>query len=59
LHPDVSALDVRDAMLARGVIARPIGTHTVAFCPPLIIDDDQMARATDALGEALREVQAG
>lgn len=56
LQADISALDVRDAMLARGVIPRPIGTHTIAFCPPLIIDDEQMARATDVLGESLREI---
>jgi adenosylmethionine-8-amino-7-oxononanoate aminotransferase len=56
--PDVSALDVRDVMLARGVIARPIGTHTVAFCPPLVIDEAQIDQATATLGDALREVAA-
>ena len=54
--PDVSALEVRDAMLTRGVIARPIGSHTVAFCPPLVIDESQIERSTTALGDALREV---
>ena len=53
---EVSAIDVRDAMLKRGVIARPIGTHTVAFCPPLVIDDGQLDRCTTAIGESLREV---
>jgi adenosylmethionine-8-amino-7-oxononanoate aminotransferase len=56
--PDVSALEVRDAMLTRGVIARPIGTHTVAFCPPLVIDESQLDRSATALGDALREVGA-
>jgi putrescine aminotransferase len=57
--PEVSAIDVRDAMLNHGVIARPIGTHTVAFCPPLVIDDDQLDRCTAAIGDALRQVVAG
>src|SRR5690606_24361685 len=37
----VSALAVRDAMLARGVIPRPIADHSVAFCPPLVTTDAQ------------------
>ncbi len=57
--PDVSAVDVRDAMLTRGVIARPIGTHTVAFCPPLVIDDAQLDRCATAIGDAVRAVVAG
>ena len=50
------AVAVRDAMLARGVIARPIGAATVAFCPPLVIDDDDLDLCVGALGEALAEV---
>lgn len=56
MRPDVSAVDVRDVMLEQGVIARPIGSHTVAFCPPLVIGDDELARCTGALGEALRDL---
>jgi adenosylmethionine-8-amino-7-oxononanoate aminotransferase len=52
----VSALDVRAALLARGVIARPIGTTTLAFCPPLVIGDDDLTRCVTATGDALREV---
>jgi adenosylmethionine-8-amino-7-oxononanoate aminotransferase len=52
----VSAVDVRDAMLVRGVIARPIGTHSIAFCPPLVIDEARIDRCTSALTDALREV---
>lgn len=55
---DVSAVEVRDAMLARGVIARPIGTHTVAFCPPLVVDEAEIEQSTTALAEAVREVVA-
>jgi adenosylmethionine-8-amino-7-oxononanoate aminotransferase len=54
MRPDVSAIEVRDEMLERGVIVRPIGTHTVAFCPPLVIGEDELGRCTDALGSALR-----
>jgi adenosylmethionine-8-amino-7-oxononanoate aminotransferase len=49
----VSAMDVRDEMLARGVIPRPIGTHTVAVCPPLVIGDDDLTRILEATREAL------
>lgn len=59
MHPDVSALDVRGELLARGVIARPIGTATIAFCPPLVIDDDDLHRCVTALREALLAVGRG
>jgi adenosylmethionine-8-amino-7-oxononanoate aminotransferase len=51
-----SALDVRDAMLARGVIPRPIATHTVAFCPPLVTTDAEVDRIVEVTGAALTEV---
>ncbi|HEX9888971.1 MAG TPA: aminotransferase class III-fold pyridoxal phosphate-dependent enzyme [Nitriliruptorales bacterium] len=52
----VDAVDVREAMIERGVIARPIGGVTVAFCPPLIITDEQIDRCVDALGGAVEAV---
>jgi adenosylmethionine-8-amino-7-oxononanoate aminotransferase len=52
----VSAVDVRAGLLERGVIARPIGTDTLAFCPPLVIADDDLERCVTATREALREV---
>ena len=52
----VSALDVRDEMLARGVIPRPLGPQTLAFCPPLVIGDDDLERIVEATGDALRAV---
>ena len=55
----VDAVAVRDAMLGLGVIARPIGTTTVSFCPPLVITDDQVDRCVSALDEALRQVARG
>ncbi|MCZ7630662.1 MAG: aminotransferase class III-fold pyridoxal phosphate-dependent enzyme [Microthrixaceae bacterium] len=39
MNEGVSAVAVRDEMLRNGVIPRPIADHTVAFCPPLVIDE--------------------
>ena len=54
LPPDIAAMDVREELLARGVIARPIGTNTVAFCPPFVIADDDVDICVEATGEAVR-----
>ena len=56
MHDGVDAVAVRDAMLTRGVIVRPIANATLSFCPPLVITDDQIDRCLTALDEALREV---
>jgi adenosylmethionine-8-amino-7-oxononanoate aminotransferase len=45
---------VRDRMLEGGVIGRPIGADTLAFCPPLVIEDGQVDRIVDTLASALR-----
>jgi adenosylmethionine-8-amino-7-oxononanoate aminotransferase len=58
MQPDVDALDVRRGLLERGVIARPIGSAALAFCPPLVIEDDDVALCIDGTGEALRSVAA-
>ncbi len=50
MHPSVSALDVRAGLLERGVIARPIGTAALAFCPPFVIDDDDIDLCVSATG---------
>ena len=55
---DVDAVAVRDAMLTHGVIARPIGTATVSFCPPLVISDDDLDRCVEALEAALTTVRS-
>jgi putrescine aminotransferase len=52
LHGD-DAVEVRDRMLAEGVIPRPIGTKTLAFCPPLVVTDEQLDRCVEALAAAL------
>jgi putrescine aminotransferase len=51
--PAGNAVAVRDALLERGVIARPIGTTTLAYCPPLVIGDDDLDLCVDALADAL------
>jgi adenosylmethionine-8-amino-7-oxononanoate aminotransferase len=55
---DIDAAAVRDAMLEHGVIARPIGTGTVSFCPPLVIDDDDIDRCVEALEAAVTTVRS-
>src|SRR5690606_7743171 len=53
--PGTDAVAVRDAMPGRGVHPRPLGAATVAFCPPLVIDDDDLDRCVDALAASLAE----
>ncbi len=54
LGPDRDAATVRDRMLGGGVICRPIGPETLAFCPPFVTSDTQLDRIVDALASALR-----
>ncbi|MEO6881732.1 MAG: aminotransferase class III-fold pyridoxal phosphate-dependent enzyme [Mycobacteriaceae bacterium] len=49
----VDAVAVRDAVLADGVILRPIGTTTLTMCPPLVISDDEIDEVVAALRTAL------
>lgn len=56
LPEGIDAVAVRDEMLARGVIARPIGTTSIAFCPPLVIDDADLDLCVEALGDAVASV---
>ncbi len=53
LTPDRDAYVVRDAMLAQGVIARPL-VNSIALCPPLVMTDDEVGRLIDSLATALR-----
>ena len=53
MREGVSAMDVRDEMLGRGVIPRPIATHSLAFCPPLVIGDDDLELVISATRSAL------
>ena len=47
------SIPVRDMMISNGVVCRGIG-EAVAFCPPLIITDDEIGQIFDTLSEVLR-----
>jgi adenosylmethionine-8-amino-7-oxononanoate aminotransferase len=49
LQDGVDPNAVRDRMLGRGVIPRPLGANALAFCPPLVITDEQIDQILDAL----------
>jgi len=53
LLPGMHAPAIRNEMLKRGVIARPIGASVIAFCPPLVTTNDQLDRCVAVLGEAI------
>ena len=53
-HMDAPAL--RNALLEQGVIARPIGAATLAFCPPLVISDVQMELCVEGTRRAVQAV---
>ncbi len=46
------AMEVRNRILADGVIVRPIG-NALAMCPPLVITDDEVGRMIDTMAAAL------
>jgi adenosylmethionine-8-amino-7-oxononanoate aminotransferase len=52
----VTAVAVRNAMLERGVIIRPIGASIIAFCPPLVTTDAQLLHCIAALEGAIADV---
>ena len=52
LPEGLDATAVRDEMIRRGVIARAI-PGVIAFCPPLVIEDDQVARVLDVFAEVV------
>jgi len=54
LRADQHAVEVRDRMLAAGVITRAINADTLTFCPPLVITDAQIDRIVDTLDAALK-----
>lgn len=51
----VAAVDVRNDLLGHGVVVRPLGPSTIGLCPPLMIDEDDLARITDGLTTVLRD----
>lgn len=52
------AMAVSNAAKEHGVIVRPVPGDTVAFCPPLIIDDDGIDELFDGVSAALNDVSA-
>ena len=48
------ASDVAGTMVDMGVIVRPIGSTTLAMCPPLVLTDAETDRLLDTLAAALR-----
>lgn len=51
LLPGVDAFAVRDRMIVSGVIIRAVGSHSLAFCPPLafgLTNIDRMVETLDA-----------
>ena len=47
------AIPARDMMISTGVVCRGIG-EALAFCPPLIITDDEIGQIFDTLSDVLR-----
>lgn len=56
LGSGTDATVLRNALLTHGVIARPIGDATVAFCPSLVVTDGQMEQCVEAARRALADV---
>jgi len=56
---DKMAAKVMAAAREHGVLLRAVPGDSVAFCPPLIIDDNQIDEMFDAVADALNDVQAG
>jgi len=51
------AVRVVAAARTHGLIVRPVPGDGIAFCPPLIIEPDEIDAMFDAVGEALNDVQ--
>jgi adenosylmethionine-8-amino-7-oxononanoate aminotransferase len=58
LGSHVNAVEVRDEMLFREVIARPIGMDSMAFCPPYVMTDADIDQCASAFAEAVAVVAA-
>lgn len=56
LGAGTDATAVRNALLTHGVIARPVGDATLAFCPSLVVTDGQMEQCVEAAQRAVADV---
>lgn len=52
MKPGQDATVLRARMLEQGVIVRPIGDHTLTFCPPLVMTDAEIDRVVDSVAAA-------
>lgn len=59
LGDGIDAMHVREEMLHRGVIPRPLGSDTIAFCPPLVIEETQIDRCVEVFASAVAAVERG
>ncbi len=58
--PDVvSAREICERLMPRGVLSKETHETVVRFAPPLVIEQDEIDWALDQLGEVLAEVEAG
>src|SRR5262249_31708557 len=58
-EPRVTANDVSEALIDRGVIGRPAPyANSVAFSPPLIVSDDEIDEIVEATDAAIGAVAA-
>ncbi len=55
LAEGTTAPEVRQGLFDRGIIARPLGSDVIAFCPPLVIDDADLDHCLAALEESVVE----
>ena len=53
LHDGMNPAAVRSTMMKHGVIVRPIPPSTIAFCPPLVISNDDIDLLLHALEAGL------
>ena len=51
----MSTMDHAASIIGLGVIARPIG-DSLAFCPPLMMRDEDVDTMVDVLAHAIRDV---
>jgi 4-aminobutyrate aminotransferase-like enzyme len=47
---------IYSALLQRGVRSRPVGASTLAFSPPLIINDDEIDLIVKTLGAVMDSI---
>jgi adenosylmethionine-8-amino-7-oxononanoate aminotransferase len=52
MKPGQDATVLRARILEQGVIVRPIGDHTLTFCPPLVMTDAEIDRVVDSVAAA-------